>query len=105
MLPISRFALFALFLLEEEPFIFDPGEELGKAVWGQLVPRAGQQLQQQGGEAGGGGVVVRVGAAAELEEDSQGVDKALAGTSVLDWTHLIFVVSLPTSTGTLAPCP
>ena len=84
MLPISRFALLALFLLEEEPFIFDPSEELGKAVWGQLVPQAGQQLKQQGGVAGGGGFE-RAGAAAELEADtdSQGVDKALAGASVL----------------------
>ena len=60
MLPISTFVLLALFLLEEEPVIVDPVEELGKAVWGQLVPQSGQELQQQ--ERDGG---VRVGAAAE----------------------------------------
>ena len=64
MLPISTFVLLALFLLEEEPVIVDPVEELGKAVWGQLVPQSGQELQQQERDDG-----VRVGAAAELEAD------------------------------------
>jgi hypothetical protein len=63
LLPISTFVLLAIFLLEEEPVIVDP-VELGKAVWGQLVPQSGKELQQQ--ERDGG---VRVGAAAELEAD------------------------------------